>query len=109
VSLRRLELVPQFKDFDRRHEGFVSRDQFLRVLRNEAILPTSTAAIDALVKKFAGTADRTARVDYRTFISLVDPRPGLWLAKSLAFVGLGRVLALPVFVVFYSTTGSEGH
>jgi len=56
------------------NEGYVSRDQFTRVLRTESLLPLATQAADALIKKFAGAADRTARVDYRSFIAIVDPR-----------------------------------
>ena len=76
VALRRIELVPQLKDFDRRKEGFVSKDQFLRVLGNEGLLPTDAAVTAALVKKLAGATDRTALVDYRSFIAIVDPRVG---------------------------------
>ena len=76
VALRRIQIVPQLKDFDRRNEGYVSRDQFLRVLRNESLLPTDMPSVNALVKKFSGADDRTARVDYRSFIAIVEPRPG---------------------------------
>ncbi len=80
VQLRRLELVPLFKDFDRRNEGYVTKEQFQRVLRVESLMPPAVPAVNALVKKFAGGAERTSLVDYRSFIELVDPRAGkTWL------------------------------
>ncbi len=40
VYERRIDLVPMFKDFDRRNENLVSKDQFIRVLQKEgAFIP----------------------------------------------------------------------
>ncbi len=80
-----LQLVPLFKDFDRRNEGFVTKEQFSRVLRVESLMPSSVPAVNALVKKFAGAAERTSLVDYRSFIELVDPRVGTWPGQRACF------------------------
>lgn len=75
VAERRIDLVPMFKDFDRRNENMVSRDQFLRVLQKEGLLIAAPKVVSAVVRKFAGGSnDRTARVDYRAFVALADPK-----------------------------------
>ena len=73
VYERRIDLVPMFKDFDRRNENMVSKDQFLRVLQKEGLLITDSKSVNAVLTKFAGSTDRTARVDYRAFVAIVDP------------------------------------
>ncbi len=53
------------------------RLQFLRVLQKERLLTSDAKVVAAVVKKFAnGSNDRTARVDYRSFVARVDPRSG---------------------------------
>jgi hypothetical protein len=70
-----------FKDFDRGHENLVSREQFVRVVQKEGLLLVEPRTLNAVILRFAGSTDRTARVDYRAFVADVDPPAGQCSAR----------------------------
>ena len=76
VTQRRLglTLILLFQDFDRAHEEFVTRAQFKRVLKSINCMPTSPAAVEAVLDRYAGDNDRAAtHVDYRAFLEDIEP------------------------------------
>lgn len=68
VRAQRMQLFPRFKDFDRVNNGFVSQNQFQRVLADLNLLPQLTETeIRAIIKLFAARVGSRDDVNYASF------------------------------------------
>lgn len=70
IKNRRVLLKPTFEDFDKTHLGYVSRNQFLRILNQFKLFPNNEA-LNLLLKRYTdkGNLDE---VNYYAFIRDVD-------------------------------------
>lgn len=72
VNKGRVQLYPLFEDYDRVHNGTVSRSQFRRVLSELELAPlVNEVELDVLWKKFEITIGGKFDVDYCSFCDLI--------------------------------------
>jgi hypothetical protein len=68
VHARRLQLFPSFEDFDRVRHGYVTQNQFLRVLNDLSLLNLLTGfEKENLIEKFRVRIGGRDDIDYITF------------------------------------------
>lgn len=73
-------MKPVFMDFDRTHSGFVSRNQFARVLTTVDLVPSSSE-LDALFMYY-GKEDNPQMVSYHSFCRDVEHADSELLYKA---------------------------
>jgi Ca2+-binding EF-hand superfamily protein len=77
VRQRRVELIPSFKDFDRKNSGYVPASRFMRVLSGLTLLPareTNQELIKAYFMETQATGMALGRedVNYKAFVAALD-------------------------------------
>lgn len=71
ITTKRLHLKPQFEDFDITKIGYVTKNQFCRILKQFGMTPPSDALFNLLLKKYMDKGN-LSEVNYYDFIRDVD-------------------------------------
>ena len=71
ITTRRLHLKPQFEDFDITKIGYVTKNQFVRILKQFELFPPNEKLFNLLLKKYMDRGN-LADVNYYEFIRDVD-------------------------------------
>lgn len=83
ITTKRLHLKPQFEDFDITKIGYVTKNQFVRILKQFELFPPTETHLNLLLKKYMDRGN-LADVNYYEFIRDVDKynEIGQTLSKS---------------------------
>ena len=71
ITTKRLHLKPQFEDFDITKIGYVTKNQFCRILKQFSLTPPSDALFNLLLKKYMDKGN-LSDVNYYDFMRDVD-------------------------------------
>ena len=71
ITTKRLHLKPQFEDFDITKIGYVTKNQFCRILKQFGLTPPTEALHNLLLKKYMDK-NNLDEVNYYEFIRDVD-------------------------------------
>lgn len=71
ITTKRLHLKPQFEDFDITKIGYVTKNQFVRILKQFELFPPNERQFNLLLKKYMDRGNLTD-VNYYEFIRDVD-------------------------------------
>lgn len=71
ITTKRLHLKPQFEDFDITKIGYVTKNQFVRILKQFELFPPNERLLNLLLKKYMDRGN-LADVNYYEFIREVD-------------------------------------